>query len=205
MFQCIANFCIFGTVLSIKIIIYIISLIKTGGHKNDDSELLMHFYRMISVTLGRWTFTGTRPVCHHRHHWAAVVSNGWANASECRLQVSLTCAALCQIMSLQYLSAWLVSLVVNKQSSNQASQQSIKQTSNQASNLACKQPSNQASKQSSKQAIRQASNLASKQSSKPAIKQASQQSIKQTSNQASNLACKQSSNKASNQSINQSI
>ena len=84
-------------------------------------------------------------------------------------------------------TAWLVSLVVNKQSSNQASQQSIKQTSNQASNLACKQSSNQASKQSSKQAIRQASNLASKQSSN----QASQQSSKQASNRSSKQAIKQ--------------
>ena len=38
------------------------------------------------------------------HHWAAVVSCGWAKASACRLQVSLSCAVLCQIVSLQYLS-----------------------------------------------------------------------------------------------------
>ena len=37
-------------------------------------------------------------------HWAAVVSSGWANALACRLQVSLSCAVLCQIVSLQYLS-----------------------------------------------------------------------------------------------------
>ena len=41
---------------------------------------------------------------HHHHHWAAVVSRGWAKASACRLQVSLSCAVLCQIVSLQYLS-----------------------------------------------------------------------------------------------------
>ena len=40
---------------------------------------------------------------HHRHLWAAVVSRCWAKASACRLQVSLYCAVLCQIVSLQYL------------------------------------------------------------------------------------------------------
>ena len=32
------------------------------------------------------------------------MSRGWAKASACRLQVSLSCAVLCQIVSLQYLS-----------------------------------------------------------------------------------------------------
>ena len=32
------------------------------------------------------------------------MSRGWAKASSCRLQVSLSCAVLCQIVSLQYLS-----------------------------------------------------------------------------------------------------
>ena len=43
---------------------------------------------------------------HHHHHWAAVVSRSWAKASASRLQVSLSCAVLCQkqIVSLQYLS-----------------------------------------------------------------------------------------------------
>ena len=41
---------------------------------------------------------------HHHHHYAAVVSHGWVKASACRLQVSLLCAVLCQIVSLQYLS-----------------------------------------------------------------------------------------------------
>ena len=41
--------------------------------------------------------------CRH-HHWAAVVSRGWAKASACRLQITLYCAFLCQIVSLQYLS-----------------------------------------------------------------------------------------------------
>ena len=40
----------------------------------------------------------------YHHHWAAVVSRGWANASACSLKVSLPCAVLCQIVSLQYLS-----------------------------------------------------------------------------------------------------
>ena len=42
-------------------------------------------------------------VAHH-HHWAAVVSRGWTKASACRLQVTLSCAVLCHIVSLQYLS-----------------------------------------------------------------------------------------------------
>ena len=32
------------------------------------------------------------------------MSRGWANASACRLQVNLSCAVLCQIVLLQYLS-----------------------------------------------------------------------------------------------------
>ena len=32
------------------------------------------------------------------------MSHGWAKASACRLQVSLSCAVLCQIVSIQYLS-----------------------------------------------------------------------------------------------------
>ena len=45
---------------------------------------------------------------HHRHHhhhlYAAVVSRGWAKASTCRIQITLSCAVLCHIVSLQYLS-----------------------------------------------------------------------------------------------------
>ena len=41
--------------------------------------------------------------CHH-HHWAAVVSRGWAKASAFRLQITLSCAVLCHIVSLKYLS-----------------------------------------------------------------------------------------------------
>ena len=42
---------------------------------------------------------------HHRHHhWAAAVSRGLVKTSACRLQVSLHCATLCQIISLQYFS-----------------------------------------------------------------------------------------------------
>ena len=43
-------------------------------------------------------------LCINHHHWAAVVSRGWANASACCLQASLSCAVLCHIVSLQYLS-----------------------------------------------------------------------------------------------------
>ena len=32
------------------------------------------------------------------------MSRGWTNTSACRLQVTLSCAVLCQIVSLQYLS-----------------------------------------------------------------------------------------------------
>ena len=55
---------------------------------------------------------------YHHHHYAAVVSRGWAKASACRIQITLSCAVLCHIVSRQYLSmsslstAWLVSLVV---------------------------------------------------------------------------------------------
>ena len=38
------------------------------------------------------------------HHLAVVVSRGWAKASACRLQITLSCAVLCHIVSLQYLS-----------------------------------------------------------------------------------------------------
>ena len=38
------------------------------------------------------------------HHYAAVVSRGWVKASACRLQITLSCAVLCHIVSLQYLS-----------------------------------------------------------------------------------------------------
>ena len=41
--------------------------------------------------------------CHH-HHWAAGVATRWAKASACHLHVSLSCAVLYQIVSLQYLS-----------------------------------------------------------------------------------------------------
>ena len=40
----------------------------------------------------------------HHHHYAAVVSRGWAKASACRLQITLSCAFLCHIVSLQYVS-----------------------------------------------------------------------------------------------------
>ena len=41
----------------------------------------------------------------YRHpHWSAVVSRGWAIDSACRLQFTLSCAVLCHIVSLQYLS-----------------------------------------------------------------------------------------------------
>ena len=36
----------------------------------------------------------------HHHHWAAVVSRGWAKASACRLQITLSCAVLCHIVSI---------------------------------------------------------------------------------------------------------
>ena len=47
------------------------------------------------------------PTCiryRYHHHWAAVVFRSWEKASPCRLQVGLSCAVLCQIVSLQYLS-----------------------------------------------------------------------------------------------------
>ena len=41
---------------------------------------------------------------NNHHQWSSVVSRGRAKASACRIQVSLSCAVLCQIASLQYLS-----------------------------------------------------------------------------------------------------
>ena len=43
-------------------------------------------------------------IISHHLHLAAVVSRGRAKASACRLQVSLSCAVLCHIVLLQYLS-----------------------------------------------------------------------------------------------------
>ena len=62
----------------------------------------------------------TVSVTTFHHHWSSVVSRGWAKASACHLQVSLSCAFRCHIVSLQYLSrtpgrpstSWLVSLFV---------------------------------------------------------------------------------------------
>ena len=34
------------------------------------------------------------------------MSRGWAKTSACRLQITLSCAVLCHIVSLQYLSSW---------------------------------------------------------------------------------------------------
>ena len=41
---------------------------------------------------------------HHFIIWQPLVSRGWAKASACRLQITLSCAFLCHIVSLQYLS-----------------------------------------------------------------------------------------------------
>ena len=41
---------------------------------------------------------------NNNNNWAAVVSRGWAKVSACRLQMTLSCAVLCHIVSLQYLS-----------------------------------------------------------------------------------------------------
>ena len=43
---------------------------------------------------------------HDHHHRSAAVSRGLEKASACPLQVSLSCAVLCRIVSLQYLSMW---------------------------------------------------------------------------------------------------
>ena len=41
---------------------------------------------------------------HHNHHWAAVVLSGWVKVPACRLQVVLSLATLCQIVTIQHLS-----------------------------------------------------------------------------------------------------
>ena len=50
----------------------------------------------------------------HHHHWAAVESCGWAKASACRLQITLSSARSCRssICPGRLSTAWLVSLVV---------------------------------------------------------------------------------------------
>ena len=45
---------------------------------------------------------GELQTTYHHHHWAAVVSRGWAKA--CHLQISLSSEVPCQIGSFQYLS-----------------------------------------------------------------------------------------------------
>ncbi len=40
---------------------------------------------------------------HYHHHWAAVVSRGWAKASACRLQVSLKHNYLRLVLQFRYL------------------------------------------------------------------------------------------------------
>ena len=42
---------------------------------------------------------------YHHHHWTAVVSRGWEKASACRLQVSMSGAVLCHMLSLQHFSS----------------------------------------------------------------------------------------------------
>ena len=66
------------------------------AHPYIDSACQHHDHPVITLTnvLGL--------LYYHHHHQAAVVSHGWAKASTCRLQVSLSCAVLCHIMSLQY-------------------------------------------------------------------------------------------------------
>ena len=41
---------------------------------------------------------------HHHYRQPLHVSCGWAKASACRLQMTLSCAVLCHIVSLLYLS-----------------------------------------------------------------------------------------------------
>ena len=61
-----------------------------------------HVKKMTLIVTLQLKFIGQSP--NHHHHWAAVVSRGWAKALACRLHVSLSCAVLCQIVSLQNLS-----------------------------------------------------------------------------------------------------
>ena len=84
---------------------------------------------MCSVRFSSWLvhdFPGRNPACsgisfastcsairfsmslsnHHNHHWVAAAFRVWAKATACRLQISLSCVVLFQIVSLQYLSKW---------------------------------------------------------------------------------------------------
>ena len=78
-------------------------LVETGASLSGTS---VHGNRLWSSLTGE-SFLSIRVagwVSIHHHHWAAGVSRGWAKASACHLQVSLSCAVLCQIVSLLYLS-----------------------------------------------------------------------------------------------------
>ena len=74
--------------------------------KTKRTVLLKFMYIHVILTDRRLTNIVPHSVIirHHHHNWTAVVSRGWAKASACRLQVSMSCGVLCHIASAQYLS-----------------------------------------------------------------------------------------------------
>ena len=77
--------------------------LQNGGRSCDIAQSCTSSDDMLAIQRCRWIVVSYHNHNRH-HHWAAVVSRGWANASARRLEVSLSSAFLCQIVSVQYLS-----------------------------------------------------------------------------------------------------
>ena len=77
-------------------------------------EMMMERQMMENVKRSGHEMTHIAVSINHHQHWAAVMSRGWAKASACRLLVSLSCAVLCQIVSLLYLSRSSLHSINNK-------------------------------------------------------------------------------------------
>ena len=84
-------------------------MLQTFVYDERTGQWELHIYDssfLCSCTHGICMFRS--PVCHvqaSRFHGSSTIPEArWAKASSCFLQVSLSCAALCQIVSLQYLS-----------------------------------------------------------------------------------------------------
>ena len=66
---------------------------RASGNRRKLNYAIFNIYTCFDVTFP-----------HYYHHKAAVVSRGWAKASACRLQITLSCAFLCHFVSLLCLS-----------------------------------------------------------------------------------------------------
>ena len=57
---------------------------------------------------------------HHHHHYATILSCGWTNVSICCIQICLSCAILCQMVSFQYAYSCNSSLPSSRRSSSRS-------------------------------------------------------------------------------------